>query len=134
MRARRMPLIALAAPTGKAAARLEEAVHAEAGRLDVAEAIREQLLALRASTLHRLLGRRPGSNSRFRHDRNQRLPHDVVIVDETSMVSLSLMARLRRGAQAARRGSCSSVIPGSSPRSRRAPCSATSSGRRPSGW
>src|SRR5262249_34947402 len=44
--------------------------------------------------LDRLLGRRPGSNSRFRHDRNQRLPHDVVIVDETSMVSLSLMARL----------------------------------------
>ncbi|MGZ4184030.1 MAG: exodeoxyribonuclease V subunit alpha [Solirubrobacteraceae bacterium] len=90
----RMPLIALAAPTGKAAARLEEAVHAEAGRLDVAAPIREQLLALQASTLHRLLGRRPGSNSRFRHDRNQRLPHDVVIVDETSMVSLSLMARL----------------------------------------
>jgi exodeoxyribonuclease V alpha subunit len=90
----RMPLIALAAPTGKAAARLEEAVHAEAARIDVADAIREQLLALQGSTLHRLLGRRPGSNSRFRHDRNQRLPHDVVIVDETSMVSLSLMARL----------------------------------------
>ena len=35
-----------------------------------------------------------GSRSRFRHDRDQRLPHDVVIVDETSMVSLSLMARL----------------------------------------
>ena len=90
----RMPLIALAAPTGKAAARLEEAVHAEAVQLDVADPIREQLLALQASTLHRLLGRRPGSNSRFRHDRNQRLPHDVVIVDETSMVPLSLMARL----------------------------------------
>src|SRR6201996_4263397 len=90
----RMPLIALAAPTGKAAARLEEAVHAEAGRIDVADTIRHQLLALQGSTLHRLLGRRPGSNSRFRHDRNQRLAHDVVIVDETSMVSLSLMARL----------------------------------------
>ena len=36
----------------------------------------------------------PGSHSRFRHDRGNRLPHDVVIVDETSMVSLSLMARL----------------------------------------
>jgi exodeoxyribonuclease V alpha subunit len=45
-------------------------------------------------TLHRLLGRRPGSHSRFRHHRGNRLPHDVVIVDETSMVSLSLMARL----------------------------------------
>ncbi len=90
----RFPLIALAAPTGKAAARLGEAVHDEAGQLDVAAEIRDQLLALPATTIHRLLGWRPGSNSRFRHDRNRRLPHDVVIVDETSMVSLSLMARL----------------------------------------
>ena len=89
-----LPLVALAAPTGKAAARLQESVHAEAVRLDVAPEVRDQLLALRASTIHRLLGWRPGSNSRFRHDRNQRLAHDVVIVDETSMVSLSLMARL----------------------------------------
>ena len=89
-----MPLIALAAPTGKAAARLQEAVNAESGRLDVDDEIRDQLSALHATTLHRLLGWRPGSGSRFRHNRNQRLPHDVVIVDETSMVSLSLMARL----------------------------------------
>ncbi len=88
------PLVALAAPTGKAAARLEEAVHAEAATLDVDGAVRDQLLDLHASTLHRLLGRRPGSNSRFSHHRTNRLPHDVVIVDETSMVSLSLMARL----------------------------------------
>jgi exodeoxyribonuclease V alpha subunit len=60
----------------------------------VAAAIREQLRALESSTLHRLLGWRPGSHSRFRHHRSNRLPHDVVIVDETSMVSLSLMARL----------------------------------------
>jgi exodeoxyribonuclease V alpha subunit len=88
------PLIALAAPTGKAAARLEEAIQHEAAQLPVAEAIRDELLTLHASTLHRLLGWRPDSHSRFRHDRGQRLPHDVVIVDETSMVSLSLMARL----------------------------------------
>jgi exodeoxyribonuclease V alpha subunit len=88
------PLVALAAPTGKAAIRLEEAVHEEAIDLDVADPVREHLLALSASTLHRLLGWRPGSHSRFRHHRGQRLPHDVVIVDETSMVSLSLMARL----------------------------------------
>jgi len=80
----RPPLIALAAPTGKAAARLQEAVHEES----------VQLSDLRASTLHRLLGWRPGSHSRFAHHRGNRLPHDVVIVDETSMVSLSLMARL----------------------------------------
>jgi exodeoxyribonuclease V alpha subunit len=88
------PIVALAAPTGKAAARLEHAVHDEAGQLAVEEPIRAQLLALQASTLHRLLGWRPYSHSRFRHHRGQRLPHDVVIVDETSMVSLSLMARL----------------------------------------
>jgi exodeoxyribonuclease V alpha subunit len=90
----RLPLVALAAPTGKAAARLEEAVHEEAAALDIDEGIRDELLALGSSTLHRLLGWRPGSYSRFRHDRNNRLPHDVVIVDETSMVSLSMMARL----------------------------------------
>src|SRR4051795_1363614 len=88
------PLVALAAPTGKAAARLVEAVHEEARRLDVAAEVRERVLSLDASTLHRLLGWRPDSHSRFRHDSGNRLPYDVVIVDETSMVSLSLMARL----------------------------------------
>ncbi len=49
---------------------------------------------LHASTLHRLLGSRPDTRTRFRHDRNNRLAFDVVVVDETSMVSLTLMARL----------------------------------------
>jgi exodeoxyribonuclease V alpha subunit len=88
------PLVALAAPTGKASARLEEAVHSEAAVLPIGDAVREQLMTLQASTLHRLLGWRPDSHSRFRHNRGQRLPHDVVVVDESSMVSLSLMARL----------------------------------------
>ncbi len=88
------PLVALAAPTGKAAARLEEAVHEEASRLDVSSGVRDRLVATRASTLHRLLGWRPGNRSRFRHDRGNRLPHEVVVVDEMSMVSLSLMAKL----------------------------------------
>jgi exodeoxyribonuclease V alpha subunit len=88
------PRMALAAPTGKAAARLEEAVRNEAASLDVDEETRSRLLALSAATLHRLLGWRPGSRSRFRHHRGNWLPHDVVVVDETSMVSLSLMARL----------------------------------------
>jgi exodeoxyribonuclease V alpha subunit len=91
---RRPPLVALAAPTGKAASRLEEAVHDEAATLDVDESVRSHLLAAGASTLHRLLGWRPDSRSRFRHDRHRRLPHDVVVIDETSMVSLSLMAKL----------------------------------------
>ncbi len=88
------PLVALAAPTGKAAARLQQAVREAAGDLPASDAAREMLRTLEASTLHRLLGWRPGSHSRFRHHRANRLPHDVVIVDETSMVSLSLMARL----------------------------------------
>jgi exodeoxyribonuclease V alpha subunit len=88
------PLVALAAPTGKAAARLTEAVHDEAAKLDVSDDVRARLMALEASTLHRLLGWRPGTRSRFRHDRGNRLPHDVVIVDEASMVPLTRMARL----------------------------------------
>jgi exodeoxyribonuclease V alpha subunit len=89
-----LPLIALAAPTGKAAARLGEAVHDQADRLEVTPETRAVLLATGARTLHRLLGSRPGSRGRFRHNHLNRLPHDVVIVDETSRVSLTLMARL----------------------------------------
>jgi exodeoxyribonuclease V alpha subunit len=86
------PRIALAAPTGKAAARLAEAVQAAALRLEPAD--RERVGSPAASTLHRLLGWKPGASGRFLHDRSNRLPHDVVVVDETSMVSLTLMARL----------------------------------------
>jgi exodeoxyribonuclease V alpha subunit len=88
------PRIALAAPTGKAAARLQEAVHGEAARLPLADGTRRRLLGIGAATLHRLLGWRPDSHSRFRHHAGNRLPHDVVVVDEASMVSLSLMAKL----------------------------------------
>ncbi|OBK45656.1 exodeoxyribonuclease V subunit alpha [Mycobacterium sp. 1081908.1] len=86
------PRIALAAPTGKAAARLAEAVAAEVEKLDTAD--RARLAALRATTLHRLLGSRPDTSVRFKHNRGNRLPHDVIVVDETSMVSLTMMARL----------------------------------------
>jgi exodeoxyribonuclease V alpha subunit len=84
--------IALAAPTGKAAARLQEAVQLEVGKLD--EADQEALSGMHATTLHRLLGSRPDTSARFRHNRGNRLPHDVIVVDETSMVSLTMMARL----------------------------------------
>jgi exodeoxyribonuclease V alpha subunit len=86
------PRIALAAPTGKAAARLQEAVQAEIDRLQAAD--RTRLQGLRATTLHRLLGPLPRTSARFRHHRQNRLPHDVIVVDETSMVSLTMMARL----------------------------------------
>jgi exodeoxyribonuclease V alpha subunit len=84
--------IALAAPTGKAAARLQEAVQLEVSKLDPSH--REALAGLHATTLHRLLGSRPDTSARFRHHRGNRLPHDVIVVDETSMVSLTMMARL----------------------------------------
>ncbi|HXO54443.1 MAG TPA: exodeoxyribonuclease V subunit alpha [Mycobacterium sp.] len=84
--------IALAAPTGKAAARLQEAVQLEVARLDPSD--REALIGLHATTLHRLLGSRPDTSARFRHHRGNRLPHDVIVVDEASMVSLTMMARL----------------------------------------
>lgn len=89
---RRRPRIALAAPTGKAAARLQEAVRVEVENLAAVD--RARVSGLQAVTLHRLLGFRPGTSARFKHHRGNRLPHDVVVVDETSMVSLTLMARL----------------------------------------
>ncbi|GAA2721321.1 exodeoxyribonuclease V subunit alpha [Cellulomonas aerilata] len=84
--------VALAAPTGKAAARLQESIGGVVRGMD--EADRARVGAPAATTIHRLLGWRPGSSTRFRHDAAHRLPHDVVVVDETSMVSLPLMARL----------------------------------------
>jgi exodeoxyribonuclease V alpha subunit len=85
--------IALAAPTGKAAARLQEAVQLQIDRLED-PADREALSGLHSTTLHRLLGSKPDTSARFRHNRANRLPHDVIVVDEASMVSLTIMARL----------------------------------------
>ena len=87
-----LPRVALAAPTGKAAARMQEAVTEEFARL-TGEGI-EVPPTPPASTLHRLLGWRPDSHSRFRFNRHNHLPYDMVVVDETSMVSLTLMSRL----------------------------------------
>lgn len=84
--------IALAAPTGKAAMRMREAVATSAESLD--DALAARVGQVDAATLHRLLGLRPGRDPR-RHSQN-RLPHDVVIVDEASMISLPLMADLLR--------------------------------------
>ena len=88
--------VALAAPTGKAAARMTEAVHlavdtAVAEGL-VSSSLADELRSTRATTIHSLLGWAPGA--RFAHDRVDPLPHDLVVIDETSMVALPLMARL----------------------------------------
>lgn len=86
--------IALTAPTGKASARLQQAVEEAQAQARFTPVDRERLAGVTASTLHRLLGWTPGSRTRFRHHRRNKLPHDVVVVDETSMVSLTMMARL----------------------------------------
>jgi exodeoxyribonuclease V alpha subunit len=84
--------VALAAPTGKAAARLRGSIRSAKGRLREATEFCE-LIPDDVSTLHRLLGVIPGS-SRFRHDAENPLPYDIVVVDEASMVALPLMAKL----------------------------------------
>ena len=84
--------IALCAPTGKAQARLREAVREGATALRVPEPLREKLLELPVSTIHALL--RPDAAGRFHADRNHPLRCDLVLVDEASMIPLSLMAHL----------------------------------------
>ena len=90
--------VRLAAPTGKAASRLSDAVVAiaERGRQngDLDAGLAERLAGLQATTVHRLLGWRPDSRTRFRHDADNPVPADLVVVDETSMLALPLTARL----------------------------------------
>ena len=86
--------IALAAPTGKAAARMSQAIAGAANDRSFPPELRDTIEGLTAATLHRLLGVRPDNGTRFRHHRGNRLVHDVVVVDETSMVSLTMTARL----------------------------------------
>jgi exodeoxyribonuclease V alpha subunit len=83
--------IALAAPTGKAAARLTQAMRGGKGRVDVAQSVLA-CIPEEASTLHRLLG--AGFGRGFRHDRDNPLVLDCLVVDEASMIDLPLMARL----------------------------------------
>jgi len=89
--------IVLAAPTGKAAARLSESMVAGLGdarlvRPHFSEAILAQV-PTQATTLHRLLGSIPFS-PRFRHHAGRPLQADLVVVDEASMIDLALMNRL----------------------------------------
>ncbi len=84
--------LSLAAPTGKAAARLTESIGAQVATLPVSEAVREQIPNT-VTTLHRLLGSRPDSRH-FRHHAANPLPLDVLVVDEASMIDLEMMANL----------------------------------------
>ncbi|TLF53051.1 exodeoxyribonuclease V subunit alpha [Halomonas urmiana] len=90
--------IRLAAPTGKAAARLNESIAGQVAKLDL-DGLADDPERLRnvipkdVSTLHRLLGSRPDTR-RFRHDRHNPLPLDVLVVDEASMVDVGMMAAM----------------------------------------
>lgn len=84
--------IILAAPTGKAAARVSESINGAVEKLKVDETIKQQM-PRKASTLHRLLGSRPNSRQ-YKYNQHNRLVADVVIVDEASMIDLEMMAAL----------------------------------------
>jgi exodeoxyribonuclease V alpha subunit len=84
--------IGLAAPTGKAAARLQESIRAARATLPVEEAIRVRIPD-ETSTIHRLLGARRDSTA-LRYGPERPLALDVLVVDEASMIDLALMARL----------------------------------------
>lgn len=97
--------VALAAPTGKAAARMREALVHHLDDILAAtttalppgatvSALQAFLTELRPCTLHRLLGWRPATPTRFRHHRADPLPYDLIVVDEASMIDLAMMARL----------------------------------------
>ena len=84
--------IGLAAPTGKAAARMAEAIRNAKANLPISDALKDALPD-EARTLHRLLGSR-GDSPKVRHDAANPLALDVLVVDEASMVDLALMAKL----------------------------------------
>jgi exodeoxyribonuclease V alpha subunit len=94
--------IALIAPTGKAAARAKEMLNGlvqdlrnpEKREIDFSEKALDSLSKIEPRTIQRALGSKRGMRTRFQHDGQALLPHDIVIVDEMSMVPSYLMARL----------------------------------------
>ncbi len=95
-----LPRIKLAAPTGKAAARLQEAL--DDALSNISKTAEKSGPPPKARTLHRLLGAVAGK-SRYRYDARNPLPADVVIVDEASMVDLAMMAKLMQAVPPAAR-------------------------------
>jgi exodeoxyribonuclease V alpha subunit len=90
--------IALAAPTGKAADRLQKAIASSKTELPCSENIISSIPET-ASTLHRLLGTIPNTSS-FRHNKDNLLPYDIVVIDEASMIDLPLLSKILSAASA----------------------------------
>ncbi len=88
--------VAMVAPTGKAAARLQETMKRTHGSTAKPGAVTDGADGVgigAIGTIHRLLGTIPNS-PRFRHNRENPVPFQLVVVDEASMVDLPLMAKL----------------------------------------
>lgn len=93
--AARTPLrIALAAPTGKAAARMTKALEERCVKADAAPEVLAAVRAAPATTVHRLLKYNPDRTPRFAYGPDNPLDYDLVVVDEVSMLSSSLLHRL----------------------------------------
>ncbi|MBE0471832.1 MAG: exodeoxyribonuclease V subunit alpha [Methyloprofundus sp.] len=84
--------IMLAAPTGKAAMRLQESIGQSKSTLDCSEQLK-QMIPEQVVTIHRLLGARPPSPY-FKYNADSPLPYDIIVVDEVSMIDLPLMTKL----------------------------------------
>lgn len=84
--------IKVVAPTGKAAGRLTESIAKTVKNLDISDAIKEQI-PTESSTIHRLLGAIYG-RSEYRFNKNNKLPIDVLVIDEASMVDLAMMSNI----------------------------------------
>ncbi len=85
--------IALAAPTGKAAQRMNESIKSSIEKLNLPKSIEEKLTLLQSSTIHRLLGVNHLSPT-FKKNRENPLEIDLIVVDEASMIDLPLLAKL----------------------------------------
>lgn len=83
--------ISLAAPTGKAAMRMSESL--KNTPIDIPDSIRDQFASIKPTTIHRLLGYQHGS-IHFKHNQQNPLHYDIVIVDEASMIDVALFAKL----------------------------------------
>ena len=91
----RLPRIALAAPTGKAAAHMARALHKALAGFSLSDGLKRHLSALEGQTVHRLLKLRP-PQMQPQFDADNPLPLDILIIDEASMLDLSLMLNLLR--------------------------------------